>query len=137
MLYIFLLHSDPDLAVPVNVMEQHGAVEALARGRDAFIMSEALGGPATARTVRLREGRTLVSDGPFAETKEALGGLYILDCADLDQALEYAAKIPDAQFGSVEVRPLVCDSDWTFDVAPDRERMPVRLVDGRLQPARG
>jgi hypothetical protein len=59
----------------------------------------------TATTVRVRDGKTLTTDGPFAETKEQLGGFYIFDCANLDQAIEWAAKIPGAARGSVEVRP--------------------------------
>lgn len=60
----------------------------------------------TATTVRVRGGKTLTMDGPFAETKEHLVGYYILNCKNLDEALEFAAKIPDARFGSVEVRPV-------------------------------
>ena len=55
----------------------------------------------------MRGGKTEVVDGPFAETKEQLGGFYILDCKDLDEALAYAAKIPDAAYGRVEVRPVM------------------------------
>jgi hypothetical protein len=61
----------------------------------------------TAKTVRIRKGQTLVSDGPFAETKEQLGGTYILDCKDLDEAIELATRIPDALHGSIEIRPLM------------------------------
>ena len=61
----------------------------------------------TASTVRVRDGKTSITDGPFAETKEILGGYYLLDCKDLDQALECAAKIPTAAFGSIEVRPIM------------------------------
>jgi hypothetical protein len=61
----------------------------------------------TATTVRVREGERSVTDGPFAETKEALGGFYILECRDLDEAIEWAAKIPGAQTGSVEIRPVM------------------------------
>ncbi len=60
----------------------------------------------TATTVRVRNEEILTTDGPFAETKEQLGGFYILDCEDLDEALKYAAMIPDARSGSVEVRPI-------------------------------
>jgi hypothetical protein len=56
--------------------------------------------------VRVRDGKTLTTDGPFAETKEQLGGFYLLDCKDLDEALSYAAKIPSARHGSIEVRPV-------------------------------
>ncbi len=59
-----------------------------------------------ATTVRVREGKTLITDGPFAETHEQLGGFFLLDCKDLDEALRWAEKIPHAKYGSVEVRPL-------------------------------
>ena len=68
---------------------------------------EALQPSAAATTVRIRDGKTVTTDGPFAETKEQLGGFYILDCKDLDEAIEYAAKIPTAPWGSVEVRPVM------------------------------
>jgi hypothetical protein len=61
----------------------------------------------TATTVRVRNGETMVTDGPFAETKETLGGYYVLECESLDEAVELAAKIPGAKYGSVEVRPVV------------------------------
>ena len=62
---------------------------------------------ATATTVRVRDGERLLTDGPFAETKEQLGGFYSLECKDLDEALSWAARIPGAAFGSVEVRPVI------------------------------
>jgi hypothetical protein len=61
----------------------------------------------TATTVRVRDGRTELVDGPFAETKELLGGYFLLECADLDEALRHAASVPVARFGSVEVRPVM------------------------------
>ena len=67
---------------------------------------EALEPTSTATTVRVREGRTLISDGPFAETKEVLGGFYLVDCPDLDSAIDMAALIPGAARGSIEVRPI-------------------------------
>jgi hypothetical protein len=63
--------------------------------------------PAKGRIVRARDGETLVSDGPFAETKELLGGYFLADCKDLDQAIELAQRVPIASKGSVEIRPLV------------------------------
>jgi hypothetical protein len=63
--------------------------------------------PATAKTVRVRDGETLVTDGPYAETKELIGGLMVLDCDDLDEAIAVAARIPIAERGSVELRPLI------------------------------
>lgn len=61
----------------------------------------------TATTVRVREGKILTTDGPFAETKEQLGGYYLLNCHNLDEAIEMAAKIPGARHGSIEIRPVV------------------------------
>jgi len=66
-----------------------------------------LQGGETATTVRVREGKRLLTDGPYAETKELLGGFYILNCDSIDEALEWAAKIPGAKHGSIEVRPVL------------------------------
>jgi hypothetical protein len=68
---------------------------------------EALQGTASATTVRVRDGETLSTDGPFAETKEQLGGFYLVDAKDLDEAIELAARIPDVRRGSIEVRPVM------------------------------
>jgi hypothetical protein len=62
-----------------------------------------------ATTVRVRDGETLVTDGPYAEVKEALGGYFLLECETMDEAVEYAAKIPGAEHGAVEVRPVYVD----------------------------
>ena len=59
-----------------------------------------------ATTVRVRDGDVITSDGPFAETKEQIGGFFLVDCKDLDEAIEVAAKIPGAAYGSIEVRPI-------------------------------
>jgi hypothetical protein len=75
--------------------------------RKLTLGSNALEGVSTATTVRVRDGKTQTTDGPFAETKEQLGGYYLLDCKDLDEAIECAAKIPSAQFGSIEIRPVM------------------------------
>ncbi len=71
------------------------------------IAGEALQPIATATTLRIRDGKRLVTDGPFAETKEQLGGFYLYEAANLDEALDLAARIPDAKNGSIEVRPLM------------------------------
>jgi hypothetical protein len=76
------------------------------RDRSQFIAGEALEPTSTATSVRVQDGRTVVTDGPFAETKEALGGFYLLECKDLDEAIEMAAKIPAAKRGTIEVRPI-------------------------------
>lgn len=71
------------------------------------VASDALKPVHTATTVRVRDGKRLVTDGPFAETREQLGGYYLLECDDLDEALEIAARIPGAKDGSIEVRPIM------------------------------
>ena len=67
----------------------------------------ALESVSTATTVRVRNGKVQTTDGPFAETKEQLGGYYLVECQDLDEAIEWASKIPSVKFGSVEVRPVM------------------------------
>jgi hypothetical protein len=62
-----------------------------------------------ATTVRVRDGEALVTDGPYAEVKEALGGYYVFECESMDEAVEYAARIPGAEHGAVEVRPVYVD----------------------------
>jgi hypothetical protein len=74
--------------------------------RGVFQGGERLRPTADATTVRVRDGETLTTDGPFAETKEQVGGYFIIDCKDLDEAIEIAAKIPAAAHGSIEVRPI-------------------------------
>jgi hypothetical protein len=76
------------------------------RRRDAFRAGEALEPTSTATTVRVRDGRAIVTDGPFAETKEFLGGFYLLECRDLDEAIELARMIPAVDRGSIEIRPI-------------------------------
>jgi len=80
------------------------------KSRNLMVAGEALHPVATATTVRVRDGKTVTTDGPFAETKEVLGGFYILNCKNLDEAIEMAAKIPGAKHGAIEVRPIV---DWS------------------------
>jgi hypothetical protein len=77
-----------------------------AASRGALLGGERLRPTDTATTVEVRNGEVLTSDGPFAETKEQVGGYYLLDCKDLDEAIELAAKLPAAQHGKVEVRPI-------------------------------
>ena len=72
-----------------------------------FVAGDALMPTETATTVRVRDGQMKATDGPFAETKEQLGGYYLVEAKDLDEAIEIAARIPSAAFGSIEVRPLM------------------------------
>jgi len=111
MRYVMLIYGNESVEATVeqreNIMEEYFAFNAEAKERGVYRAGDALQSTTTATTVRVRDGGISAIDGPFAETKEQLGGFYILDCKDLDEALEFGAKIPGAQFGSVEVRPIM------------------------------
>ena len=87
--------------------QAYGALTQEMDSSGALLAGEGLYPTATATTVRVRDGERSVTDGPFAETKEQLAGFYVLDCKDLDDAIDWAAKIPGAQGGSVEIRPVM------------------------------
>jgi hypothetical protein len=109
MKYVALIYADADgwEAMPEDERERISErYMALAR-EPVAVGGEQLEDSDTATTVRVRDGETLTTDGPFAETKEQLGGYYIVDCGSLDEAIEFAARIPAAERGAVEVRPLV------------------------------
>jgi hypothetical protein len=89
------------------VMDAYGEFGREVEEAGVFVTGDGLQPTGTATTVRVRDGETLLTDGPFAETREQLGGFYVLDCQDIDEALRWAAKIPDAVHGSVEVRPVM------------------------------
>ena len=113
MKYIALLYGEPGAAPAPGTpefVELLGEFQSATQAMSAagiLVDSGPLQPPQTATTVRVRDGQTQLSDGPFAEIKEQLGGYYILDCEDLDAALRYAAMIPSAKYGSVEVRPVM------------------------------
>jgi hypothetical protein len=114
MRYLCLLVGEPDLAGPEPGTPEFGqmlsdyqsATQAMVTA-GVLIDSGPLQPPAAATTLRVRGGEPLVNDGPFAELKEQIGGYYVLDCADLDEALRWAATIPAARFGAIEIRPLL------------------------------
>jgi hypothetical protein len=89
-----------------SMAEWGGYTEAL-KASGVHLGGEALQPSQTATTVRLKEGERVVTDGPFAETREVLGGYYLIDVPDLDSALDWAAKCPGAKYGSMEVRPIM------------------------------
>ena len=97
-----LLHSLPDSPKDPECHAYAGSLHESGR----MIAGEALQPVATASTVRVRGGKTLVTDGPFAETKEQLAGFYLVEARDMNEALQIAAKIPPARVGSIEVRPV-------------------------------
>jgi hypothetical protein len=111
MRYLLLIYTEePTEAPPEDVMadqmEAYDAFSKEVRDRGIFEAGEALHPTTSATTVRVRDGQTVTTDGPFAETKEALGGFYLINAKDLDDAIELAAKIPGAKHGSIEVRPI-------------------------------
>jgi hypothetical protein len=112
--YMLLIYTQNELSPEELAAELPRWGEYTQALQDAGVMvaGEALQGVDTATSVRVRDGETLITDGPFADTKEALGGFYILDVPDLDSALKWAARIPSVTRGPVEVRPvMVFDTD--------------------------
>jgi hypothetical protein len=111
MRYLLLIYEvernlEPSSAEARQSSMRYAAFTSEVRERGLFKAGEALEPTNTATTVRVRDGHALVTDGPFAETKEFLGGFYLLDCRDLDEAIELAKKIPAVQRGSIEIRPI-------------------------------
>jgi hypothetical protein len=99
-----------DPATLQKVYEEYGAFTQGIVKSGNFKAGDRLQPTTTATTVRIRDGKTMMTDGPFAETREQLGGYYLVDAKDLDEALAIAAKIPGARFGSIEVRPI-----WVYN----------------------
>ena len=96
-----------DAATGQKMMEEYGVFTQGIIQSGNFKAGDRLQPTATATTVRVRDGKTLTTDGPFAETKEQLGGYYLVEAKDLDEATKLAARIPGARVGSIEVRPIM------------------------------
>jgi hypothetical protein len=115
MQYMLLIYNDPQAwdSMPEDergaVYNAYGTFTAELQGSGKMVAGDALQASDTATSVRVRDGETLTTDGPFAETKEVLGGYYLIDVETLDEALEWGAKIPGATYGTIEVRPVVTD----------------------------
>jgi hypothetical protein len=113
MKYLLTIYTDESgfaSATPEEIQQVMAAYEAFGRevsAAGAMLGGEGLQPSSTATTVQVRGGETLTSDGPFADTREQLGGYYLLECRDLDEAIGWAAKIPGAQNGTIEVRPVM------------------------------
>jgi hypothetical protein len=111
--YALLIYVDEKELDALSEKEMQGLIEASLDYDDAlresghYIVSDALQSVQTATTVRVRNGKTIVTDGPFAETKEQLGGLFLINARDLTEAIQLAAKFPPARLGSVEVRAVL------------------------------
>ena len=113
MQYMLLIYGDPGVwesrseAEESALVEEYGRLGRDLRAQNKLRIGEELQPVATATTVRVRGGDAVVSDGPFADTKEVLGGFYLIDADSLDEAIEWAGRIPDAKYGTIEVRPVV------------------------------
>jgi hypothetical protein len=118
--YVILIYSNPlsrEVWEQLSGGERAEGLRAYAALNDdlaatgEMIVAEALTDPSTATRVTVREGRTITSDGPFAEAKELLAGFYLIECETIDRAIEHAARVPEAAFGLVEVRPVLSLDD--------------------------
>ena len=112
MRYLALIYAEERTEPPSDgegrqMMAEYGEYTQMIKDRGAMLGGEALEPSTAATTVRVRDGKVSTTDGPFAETKEQLGGYYLLDCKDLDEAIDLASKIPGARWGAIEVRPIL------------------------------
>jgi hypothetical protein len=111
MRYVLLIYGDEAAGSQSTPQEEEAVMAAyMAFGenfKSQIVGGEALLSTTSATTVRQREGKTMTTDGPFAETKEQLGGYYVVNCKDLDEAIQIASNIPGATRGSIEVRPIM------------------------------
>jgi hypothetical protein len=113
MLYMCLIYNDERAwgSMPEDdrnaLAGEYGTFTESIRGSGHFVAGDGLQPTSTATTVRVRDGETLMTDGPFAETKEQLGGYYVIEAKDADEAFAIAARIPSAKYGSIEVRPVM------------------------------
>ena len=111
--YVLLIYSNPDSWASLSAEQREGlgrAHEELTRelSEQGLLVSAAgLADPITSRTVLVRDDTTTTTDGPYAEAKEHLAGFYLVECDDIDQAIGYAARMPDAKYVAVEVRPVM------------------------------
>ena len=113
MKYLALIYTDPSVGPEPDspefgpyMAEYETATETYIKDK-VMLGGEALQDTSTATSVRVRNGKTETMDGPFAETKEQLGGYYLFECNNIDEAIKYAAMIPDAKKGTIEVRPIM------------------------------
>jgi len=112
MKYLCLVYNDEEKlgAMPEDEFgsfsDEHVGLDEELKKSGHSIVAEALQPVHTARTVRVRNGKLSTTDGPFAETKEQLGGIYLIEAGDMDEAVQVAARIPSARIGSIEVRPV-------------------------------
>lgn len=111
MRYVLLIYGEEQTAPPSQEeidasMKEWWEFDGAIKASGVNVASDALQNSQTATTVRVKNGERVVTDGPFAETREVLGGFYLIDVPDLDTALDWAARCPGAKYGSMEVRPI-------------------------------
>ncbi|GAB3038232.1 YciI family protein [Bowmanella dokdonensis] len=109
MKYLLMIYTDEKLDAQQDeerLMTRYNQLISELEKEGVYLSGERLSPVETATTVQMRDGNRLVSDGPFAETREQLGGFFLVDCRDLDHAMEVAGRIPSAEIGSIEIRPL-------------------------------
>jgi hypothetical protein len=123
MKYLILIQSNPRSLAAWETMPDdermdfgraHLRLSAEMEEAGVLVASEGLADPELSKYVRVRDGRTMSSDGPYAEVKEHLAGFYLIDCPGLEEAIAWAAKVPDAKYTEVEVRPVLDMSGWEF-----------------------
>ena len=113
MQFMLLIYDDPKAWQGFSeeeqkvIFDEYNAYTEALKEAGAYVAGDALQPVGTATTVRIRESEQLLTDGPFAETKETLGGYYLVDVDTIDDAIQWAGRIPSARFGSIEVRPVV------------------------------
>ena len=112
MKYLLLMYADESIGSNWSKEESQAAAKTWAEFRremsasGVLVSSSGVAPDTSATTVRVRNDKTMITDGPFAETHEQLGGYFLVDCKDLDEAIRWAEKIPTAKYGSIEIRPL-------------------------------
>ncbi len=121
MQYMLLIYGDEKAWLNMPKAEMEKGYKAYMDFTDEIVKSGCMRGGsefkpvATATTVRVKNGKTVMTDGPFAETKEQIGGYYLIDVPTLDEALKWAAKCPGAWYGAIEVRPLTVDTNTSLN----------------------
>ena len=112
MKYLLLMYADESIGSKWSKEESQAAAKTWAKfvkeisASGTLISTSGVAPDTSATTVRVRNDKTMITDGPFAETHEQLGGYFLVDCKDLDEAIRWAEKIPTAKYGSIEIRPL-------------------------------
>jgi hypothetical protein len=125
MKYMMLIYQEENVMTPTE--REHCYVESAGLARDLsaegkYLLAAPLHPTSTATSIRIREGKPLITDGPFAETREQLGGFYLVEARDLDEAIGIASRIPGGRWGTVEIRPVM-----EISGLPEEKNSPARV----------